>query len=460
MSVWQYFKYRTRKLKEDKTKLEQTVKERTAQIETDKKVIEAQAEALKVLDKAKTNFFSNITHEFRTPLTLIIGPVQQMAAEPEASFLRKRLNSISKNAQHLLNLINQLLDLSKLENGQMQIEVFQGDIIEYTQSLLKRLQPLARQKEQKLQFLSNSTVWETYFDEKKWNKIIFNLLSNAIKFTPKGGTIQLSLNKKIIDSKDSIHLIVKDTGTGINPEHLEKLFNRFYQIDGTSTRMQEGTGIGLALVKELIDLQNGEIIVTSEIDKGTTFEVKLPVLEVTDMPVIAITPIINEEYLLIPEVLSSEIAPNSIILNTKKLDLLIIEDNAEMRSYIASCLDAAKYNIIEASNGEEGIEKALEIIPDLIISDVMMPKKDGFEVIETIRNNIATSHIPLVLLTAKTALESRLKGFERGADAYLTKPFSPKELALRINKLIEVRQALQLRYRNNEYQIKESNENY
>ncbi|MFK7948790.1 MAG: ATP-binding protein [Saprospiraceae bacterium] len=449
---WQFTRYRTAKLLQDKEILENTVQERTA-------TINEQAEALKELDKAKTNFFSNITHEFRTPLTLIIGPVQQMAAEPSAYFLKKRLNSVAKNAQHLLNLINQLLDISKLEGGQMQIEIKHGDIVAFSKSLLDRFEPLAKRKKQTLLFSANPTIWKTYFDEKKWQKIIFNLLSNAIKFTPKDGKIELSLTQVTIENQDTIRLIVKDNGVGIKIEDLKNLFNRFYQVDATTTRVQEGTGIGLSLVKELVELQNGTISVKSEENKGTTFQIQLPVLEATNIPISTIETSI-EEVLILPKSTIETEKTMTTSSNTEKLDVLIIEDNSELRTYIGSCLDPSLYNIIEASDGQEGIEKALEFVPDLIISDVMMPRKDGFEVIETIRNNIATSHIPLVLLTAKTALESRLKGFERGADAYLTKPFSPKELALRINKLIEIRQALQQRYQNDNQQTDENNESF
>jgi signal transduction histidine kinase/CheY-like chemotaxis protein/AraC-like DNA-binding protein/ligand-binding sensor domain-containing protein len=452
VSIWQYTRYQTVKLTRDKEILENTVAERTAKINQ-------QAEDLRVLDKTKTQFFSNITHEFRTPLTLIIGPVQQITEEVSSNPIKKRLQAVSKNAQLLLNLINQLLDLSKLESGKMELEIVRGDIIHYTQTLLENFQPLADKKEQTLDFISHQAIWETNFDEKKWQKIIFNLLSNAIKFTSNGGTIQLTLAKKILDGQDIIHLMVRDNGIGIKATDKEKLFNRFYQIDGTSTRMQEGTGIGLALVKELVELQNGTISVSSIVGQGTTFEVILPVSEAINVSPLSI-PTLTEQQLLLVNDISQEQKEVVSTANTKKLDLLIIEDNKEIRQYIAHCLDQSKYNIIEASDGEEGIEKALEFVPDLIISDVMMPKKDGFEVIEAIRNEISTSHIPLILLTAKTALESRLKGFERGADAYLTKPFSPKELALRIRKLIEIRQGLQLRYQNGNHQTDSTNKGF
>jgi HSP90 family molecular chaperone len=213
----------------------------------------------------------------------------------------------------------------------------------------------------------------------------------------------LNLEQIKIEGQDTIHLTVEDNGIGIAADDIKKLFNRFYQIDSTTTRLQEGTGIGLSLVKELVELQNGSITVQSVVDKGTSFDVKLPVLvKQKDTKQISTIPTITEKTsIFIPQEIKTVAVKPILFDNKEKLDLLIIEDNEEMRAYIGSCLDASKYNIIEASNGEEGIEKALEIIPDLIISDVMMPKKDGFEVIEAIRNNISTSHIPLILLTAK-----------------------------------------------------------
>ena len=257
------------------------------------------------------------------------------------------------------------------------------------------------------------------------------------------------MSKSCKDKQEFIRLDVKDTGMGIGKDQLRHVFNRFYQIDGSATRAQGGTGIGLALVKELVELQGGQIKVSSEPGKGTSFQILLPVLKAE-----AATPLANSpapEAIFDPEIVeagneSTAIAP--ALEKSEKLELLIIEDNEEMREYIRYCISEDRYNITEAADGEEGIEKAQALIPDLIISDVMMPKKDGFAVTQAIRGNLNTSHIPLILLTAKASLESRLKGLQRGADAYLTKPFSPQELALRIEKLIEIRRLLQQRYQN------------
>ena len=441
--IFAIVRWRVFKLKKDRARLEAEVRNRT-------RTIAAQAEELKELDKVKTRFFSNITHEFRTPLTLIIGPLEQAIAEqPPPTIFRRRLNGVLKNARHLLGLINQMLDLSKIESGRLEIEVSRGDLVAYTRELTNRFQPLARKKELSLAFTTHQDKWETQFDKDKWDKIVYNLLFNAIKFTPPGNAVQVSLASARQNGVEFIRLDVKDTGIGIEQEQLEQIFDRFYQGDNSSTRAQGGTGIGLSLVKELVELQGGEIRVSSEVGKGTTFEVYLPVLEGEQVQPLDAEPApepialpVAEEEIPVPP------APVSSFSEQPKLELLLIEDNAEMREYIRYCIDTSRYNITEAADGEEGIEKALALTPDLIISDVMMPKKNGFEVVKAIRGHIGTSHIPLILLTARASLESRLEGLRRGADAYLTKPFSPQELALRIEKLIEVRRLLQQRYQN------------
>jgi signal transduction histidine kinase/CheY-like chemotaxis protein/ligand-binding sensor domain-containing protein len=443
--VFMFFKWRLIKLQKDRKLLESEVKKRTVQIENDKQIIEDQAIALKELDNAKTQFFSNITHEFRTPLTLIMGPIEQVIEEqPPPTIFRRRMQGVLKNTKHILSLINQLLDLSKLESGQMKLEVVHEDIVEYTNGLVKRFQVLAIKKQQQLIFITKTKHWKTYFDKSKWNKILFNLISNAIKFTPDGKRIQIELKAIKKDNKDFIQLFVKDSGIGIDKKHINQIFNRFYQVDLSSTRANEGTGIGLSLVKELITIQSGNILIKSELGKGTTFEVLLPVLH--NHPVKQYSSSFTDDFLYytIDDPVVETTQENES--EKEKLELLVVEDNDEMREYICQCLGYSLFNISEAKNGEEGLNKALALIPDLIVSDVMMPKKDGFELTENIRSNTSTSHIPIILLTAKASLENKLDGLKRGADAYLTKPFSPQELTLRIKNLIEIRTTLQQRY--------------
>jgi len=433
---------RIQNLEVEKEKLELEVKKRTAQIEADKMVIEKQSQGLKALDIAKTKFFSNITHEFRTPLTLILGPAQQLEKQSLSKIAQNHVHSIKNNAYQLLELVNQLLDLSKLEVHKMPIEWVQYDIIGFTKTLVEQLEPLAVTKSQRIDFQSNYSEWTTSFDKDKWQKIVFNLLSNAIKFTPDSGQITVILNKEKANDKSSIVLNVTDTGIGITAEKQPYIFDRFHQIDNSDTRVQQGTGIGLALVKELVELQNGQVIVESKVNIGTMFTITLP----TPSDVQS-NQAIPTSFTILPSTLPLEIKEVSPIFNDKNtLRLLIIEDNEGIRSYVKSCLSEHQFEIIEAENGQVGIEKAIEFVPDLIISDVMMPIKDGFEVTKTVRQNPITSHIPIILLTAKSALESRLEGIKKGADVYLTKPFSAEELVLRILKLIELRQLLQQRY--------------
>ena len=449
-------RWRVQKLEKDRERLEGEVQKRTRQIEKDKTLIEQQAEDLKVLDKAKTRFFSNITHEFRTPLTLVKGPVEQMIAQPPPpATLKKRLSGVLKNTDNLLELINQLLDISKLEGGSMQIEVAHGDIVRYTGELVAQFQTLADKKKVQLGFTAHDNSWKTHFDSDKWTKILYNLLSNALKFTPGGGRVTVHLERTQQAHQECMQLTVKDSGIGIEAGQLIHIFDRFYQVDASATRTAGGTGIGLSLVKELAELQNGTINVNSTVGAGTTFTVSLPVLaasgETNGMP----APEVPKIMFPFTHEAETDVENERENFNNEgaaeKLELLIVEDNIEMRIYIRSCIDTSVYNITEAGDGEEGIEKALETVPDLIISDVMMPRKDGFELTHAIRNHLATSHIPLILLTAKASLESRLRGLERGADAYLTKPFSPQELALRIQKLIELRRSLRERYQNNQF---------
>jgi signal transduction histidine kinase/CheY-like chemotaxis protein/streptogramin lyase len=443
-------KWRISNLQKIRRRLEKEVQIRTKKIEKDKKIIEANAKSLKELDKAKTRFFSNITHEFRTPLTLIIGPLEQLTVEYSLPVVyKRRVQGTIKHARHILMLINQLLDLSKIEAGQMKLELVYGDIISHTRDIVKQFQAMANQKDQHLVLISKEDSWNVPFDQSKWDKILFNLLSNAIKFTSVGGIIQISLVPKFINKKPYIRLDVADSGIGIEESYLDQIFNRFYQIDPKFRQKQEGTGIGLSLVKELVGIQNGDIKVISAKDKGTTFEILLPVSDThPDIDLLENRP---KEELKMPNIgteILTEITQN--VANGECLDILIVEDNVEMREYIRQCLKNPNYNITEAANGNDGFQKALSIVPDLIISDVIMPKMDGYELTREIRENIGTSHIPIVLLTAKSSMESKLKGLRRGADAYLTKPFSPLELQLNVQNLIQIRAVYQKRYLNEE----------
>ncbi|MCB0519034.1 MAG: response regulator [Lewinellaceae bacterium] len=431
-----------------------------------RKLEHAEAEKIKEMDVLKTRLYTNITHEFRTPLTVIMGANDQV--EEEIGKLRnweigKALpqnfsisnfsifnNLIRRNSQNLLRLINQLLDLSKLDSGMLRPDYVQADIIPYLEYLTESFSSMAAEKNIRLVFYPEMRSLVMDFDEVKMQHIIYNLLSNALKFTEPGGKVVL--HAKIRGEKRDVRsekrdpslltphlsLLVSDTGAGIPPESLPYIFDRFYQVDSSTTRRGEGTGIGLALTKELVEMMQGRISVESTPGEGTVFTVVLPVKnEAAQGKVQAVN--LPEKQIVVtsPEYPAAE-KPDA---NT----VLIVEDNPDVTLYIRQLLEK-DYQIETAADGQAGIEKALELIPDIIISDVMMPKKDGFELTETLKNDPRTSHIPIVLLTARAADEDRIAGLKTGADAYLKKPFNKEELFIRLEKLIELRRVLQERY--------------
>jgi signal transduction histidine kinase/ligand-binding sensor domain-containing protein/DNA-binding NarL/FixJ family response regulator len=374
-----------------------------------------------VLFKQKqVDFFSNITHEFRTPLTLILGPAEQMLDEQRSEKDSKRLTLIDRNAKQLLGLINQLLDLSKLEAGTARVDTAWGDLADFIERLVQTFQIAAQAKEVTLHFDIECKSCYYWFDHEKLERIINNLLSNAVKFADRGGKVWVELRSQ----EKGVEMVVGNTGAGIAEKDLEKVFERFYQSSGAGYR--EGTGIGLALVKELVELQGGEISVSSGVDKNTVFTLKMPYRQ-GDVP--------NGK---------SGSADSRHLASTNSKDvvaghaanILLVEDNAGLAGFISDSL-AEKYSFHLAANGEEAIALALEIMPDLIISDVMMPVMDGYTFCKNIKSNLETSHIPVVLLTAKSALESRVEGLELGADDYITKPFHMHELRLRIRNLLD-----------------------
>ncbi|MCB0565766.1 MAG: response regulator [Phaeodactylibacter sp.] len=418
---------------------------------------------LRMLNELKNKLYTNITHEFRTPLTIINGMIEQVSGHDKVKQLIKR------NSTSLLQLVNQILDLRKIEMGKLKIELVRGDIVLYLQYVLSSFEALAGLKGIQLHFLPNeSEVWMD-FDRERLLRVISNLLSNAIKFTPEKGNIYLALEiisaAEAIDSDQKILQIqVTDTGMGIPEDQQAHIFERFYQVENTTendpggAQMQMpylgaggGTGIGLALIKELISLMNGEIQVNSQLGIGTTFTIHLPIqqqavkidihkamLDDLDMQ---ISNQIN------PEETETTLTSTVGKANSENPSLLIVEDNLDVMQYLISLLED-KYELLQAYDGQEGINLALEQIPDLIVSDVMMPVKNGYELCATLKQDERTSHIPIVLLTAKTGIESRIQGFEQGADAYLAKPFNQRELFIRLEKLVELRNQLRTRYQN------------
>lgn len=431
-------------LQEQKKKLESTLAELEStqnQLIEKEQIASLAAVRLQELDAVKTRLYTNITHEFRTPLTVILGMAQQIKDKP-AAYLQECLNMITRNGQNLLNLVNQMLDLSKLESGHLSLHYQQGDVVNFLKYIVESLHSLAESKSLQIHFISDLEQLTMDYDEMRLQQVVSNLLSNAVKFTPKGGNIYVSLSIQ----SNTFSFKVKDTGIGIAEADLPYIFDRFYQVDDSVTRHGEGTGIGLSLTRELVKLMNGTISVKSQVNRGTEFEVVLPIhhradikAESAQLPLInsVTNPLIYEE--------EHPLSNNDETTAEKPL-VLIADDNADVRGYIASCL-SADYNLLIAKDGQECEELSFEHTPDLIISDVMMPFKDGFEVCKTLKTDERTSHIPIIMLTAKADMDSKLQGLEHGADVYLMKPFNKEELLLRIKKLLELRQQLQQYYR-------------
>lgn len=399
---------------------------------------QAEAERLKGLDEFKSRFFTNITHEFRTPLTVILGMAEQV--EPEVRQETKpKISLIRRNGENLLRLINQILDLAKLESDTLRIRYMQGDVSAYLRYIVESLHSLANAQSVTLRVESQETGIMMDYDPDRLLQIVHNLLSNAIKFTPAGGEVVLRAGLRSLKGLVNLELSVTDTGAGIPPEDLPYIFDRFYQAKNLQKAKAGGTGIGLALTKELVKAMGGEISVKSPVpgsESGAEFTVWLPIQQTAQM-VAALPP-----YTLLS---AGNVAAMSAPAVDECPNILLIEDNPDVVAYLQVCL-GADYQIDVAYNGRAGIEKALEAIPDLIISDVMMPEKNGFEVLETLKNDERSSHIPIVLLTARATVEDRIAGLRRGADAYLSKPFQKEELAATLSNLLELRLKLQRKY--------------
>ena len=405
---------------------------------------------IKELDLLKTRLYTNITHEFRTPLTVIMGMAERLTEDGgrlTATEAKTGLGLINRNSQNLLRLINQLLDLSKLDAGMMRLHLIRADIINYLQYLTESFYSLAQERGVRLVFYPETTALDMDFDEEKVQHIISNLLSNALKFTASGGKVVLHAARREQGGEPFLQLKIQDTGAGIAADQLPHIFDRFYQADNSATRKTEGTGIGLSLTKELVELMGGSIRAESEVGKGSTFTVLLPVR--TEAGTAGAHPRTANilAQLPVPQHIEPPVFRPAAAANLEHPVLLLIEDNADVVTYLVGIL-ATDYQIEVARNGREGIGKAFELVPDIVISDVMMPEKDGYEVCHTLKTDERTSHIPIVLLTAKAAQEDKLVGLRVGADAYLQKPFDKKELLVRLEKLVALRQKLQERNAN------------
>ncbi len=403
--------------------------------------LQQEAQHLKENAEWQTRFFTNITHEFRTPLTLIINPLEKLLDTPvlpTRTGLLQQLGVMHRNAQRLLRLINQLLDIAKLEAGQLASVESQGNLPTFFAQLVDAFQSRAEKKGVQVAYESVGLTADYRFDAQKLESIGYNLLANAVKFTQPGGQIRVRLTEETMWGGPSrLQLQVADTGPGISPEQLPHIFDRFFQGHHTDVSTRQGTGIGLFLVAEFSKLLGGSVTVDSLPGQGTTFTVSLP-LKKADSGTPALKTIAG------PTNQYAQVAPVRLAVPATASLVLVVEDNDELREFIAREL-AGHYRVITAADGQEGWQLCLSELPELVISDVMMPKVDGFTLVERIKTTPLTAHIAVILLTAKTMTDSRIQGLTVGANDYLTKPFNVQELNLRISNLL--RHQLQLRQR-------------
>jgi len=413
-----------------------------------RKLATAETRRLKELDAVKTRLYTNITHEFRTPLTVIGGMVEQISENP-GKWLEEGLEMIRRNNRNLLRLVNQMLDLNKLESGSLPVNLIHGDILLYLNYLCESFHSYAESKE--VQLLFEPALEECYmdYDPEKVEQVVSNLLFNAIKYTAEGGTVtlkaRLQAQQQNPKSQRHLEICVSDTGIGIAEDHLPFVFDRFYQAKQTdSTYHEGGTGIGLALTRELVKLLGGRIEVNSTLGKGTLFTLWLPLRQEGVVAQMANPSLLGKDFIEVKTKLPA-LETNPPMAGDRH-HLLLIEDNADVVRYLMACL-GTQYDLSVASDGEQGLEQAMEHVPDLIISDVMMPRMDGFEVCAALKQDERSSHIPVILLTAKGDMASKLEGLQRGADAYLIKPFHKEELLIQVQNLLDLRRSLQAHYR-------------
>ncbi|MGI9550309.1 MAG: hybrid sensor histidine kinase/response regulator transcription factor, partial [Aurantibacter sp.] len=394
-------------------------------------------EKLRELDKMKSDFFANISHEFRTPLTLIKGPIERLEQNPDENLSMENIKMIRRNASRVLKLVNQLLDLSEVSEGNLRLEPTEGDVYKCLRAATSSFNSHAAQRHIDYRVhIPHSAIW-TSFDRDKLEKITYNLLSNAFKFSDNGSVISIEVSY----ADQELQIQVADSGKGIPKKELPFIFDRFYQVDGSSIREQEGSGIGLSLSKDLVELMDGTITVSSELGKGSLFTVHLPLQEIR-MGKEKVDEKLDEKIVDVaedvPVATSFEFARTKI----KALpNILLVEDNSDMRHYIREEL-IKEYTVQEAVDGMVGFQMAKADIPDLIITDLMMPKMDGIEFCKKIKSHVNTSHIPVIMLTAKAGVDNKIHGLETGADEYLTKPFDANELVVRVKNLIGQRKKL------------------
>lgn len=470
--TWQIYQWRIRNFKQQRELLHRTVEERTYQLEQQKQLLENQTEELsrqnntlkqqnekitrqkaqlsrmarkvQELTLDKIAFFTNITHEFRTPITLIIGPIERALKLSYNPQVIEQLNFVERNSKYLLSLVNQLMDFRKVESGKLNIVKTKGNFLNFINSLLTPFEVFAGERNIAIKHFFHMKDPEIRYDEEAMHKVITNLLSNAIKFTPDNGEISVYIaTLPTKESKEVLYLCVSDSGTGIPEQDIEQIFNRFYQSKKQvkyPVYGQTGTGIGLYLCKRIVLMHDGDISVRNNPGSGCSFRILLPLPkeDINDQLIIE-----NNIPPTTPATADDELPKEKVALN-----ILVVEDNADMRGYIRSIL-RDYYNVLEACNGAEAIEILNRQSIDFIVSDLMMPVMDGIELSRRVKETFANSHIPFLMLTAKTSPEARLESYRAGVDEYLLKPFDETLLLTRIENILENRRRYQRQFRAN-----------
>jgi signal transduction histidine kinase/ligand-binding sensor domain-containing protein/DNA-binding response OmpR family regulator len=402
-----------------------------------------EAAQLHELDKEKIQFLTNLSHEFRTPISLIAAPVEKLIGQKLGSGVNDELNVINRNIRRLLNLVNQLLDFRKMEEHQLKLNLTAADVITFINETAESFKDIATKKQISLEIKNSRPHWQAWFDQDKLERIIFNLLSNAFKFTPAGGliTIETEVNENAVIPY--LTITVSDTGVGVPEKDLNNIFGRFYQSEQPSYILNQGTGIGLSIIKEFVELHEGSIVATLLPERGMRFVVELPLkpdAAKADLNVVAE----EEQQVPAPELANKGLNGHATNANDV-IRVLLVEDNDEFRGYLVEHLQK-HYQIIEASNGKEGWQKALSAHPQLVVSDVSMPEMNGVELSKKLKADKRTRHIPIILLTAINGEDEQLKGLNAGANDYLTKPFNFQILHARISNLLELNKSLKDTY--------------
>jgi signal transduction histidine kinase/AraC-like DNA-binding protein/streptogramin lyase len=436
-------RWREARLRARALQLERVVNDRTAALRDREHELADRNARLQSLDHAKTRFFANVSHELRTPLTLTIGPLEDLRARAGGDPQVERWLDIAlRNARRLLRLVNQILDVAKLEAGAMHLAPRPLDLGPFTRGIAGAFAAVAERKGIRLTVDAVEAL-PGGFDADAIEKILTNLLSNAIKFTPSGGTVHVALSRE----GESARFVVRDSGPGIPPDQIAHVFERFYQVDESTTRAQPGTGIGLSLVKELVELHGGTITVESG-SAGTTFTATVPAREVFEGVAIPNEAEVPSTASLVTAEQSGSSAEPALGADDRTGDvptLLVVDDSADLRGYIRDHF-ASRFRVLEAADGAEGIALARQHLPDVVLSDLMMPVTDGYELVRTLRSSAETDFLSIVLLTAQAEDDRRLEGLERGADDYIVKPFEMRELDVRVRNLIASRRRLRERF--------------